>query len=166
MNTQNIEQESINYFLNEEVSEIEINSRIVSFLTRKEKKRKIKIKGFFGATLLVMSRYQNKLVFDADKLGSIDYLSEIKKNVLENTFYMNRIIACAVINNYWIDKIFGHLLAWYLMDRQTTKQLQENYTKIEIQADYVPFASTIVLMSSKRVTKPTETIVENQSKEG
>lgn len=156
------EEESINYFLNESVEEIEITSKVLSLFSKKKKIRKLKVGGLYTSTLLCMAKYQVNLNFDPEKLASIDYLAEIKKNVAENTFAMNRIIACAVINNYWINKFFGYFLALYLMDRQTSKQLEKNYIKIEAQGDYVPFASTIVLMSSKRVTKPTETIVSKE----
>lgn len=168
VNPKDLEQEVIEAksLLNEAITEIEIDSRIWSFFSRKRKKRKFAVTGLYGSTILSMSKYQAQLSFDPKKLGSVDYLLAIKEMITHNAYLSNRIIACAVINNQVLNKWFGGLFAWYLMDRQTTSQLYKNYLEVETQADYLPFASTIVLMSSKRVTSPaTEAIVEENKED-
>lgn len=117
-----------------------------------KKTRKFQIKGMYAGTNDLLSRYYASLEYDQEQL-KVNSMAEVKRMMQKHSFTLCKIVATAIINNWfflWLRVPF----AWYLKGRITATHFLKVTEILNTQSNFLPFASSIVSMSSMTTTTP------------
>ena len=132
---------------------VRVPVRPLRWLGRKKKPGKVTLRRPYGGTLIAMMRHYNRIGVTAAELKEYD-ADKWAKLIAEHGHDRARIVACALCRGFISHRLFGGLVAWWLLWRVHPSVLGDVMMLLIESIDTSPFQITIRSMESVNLMKP------------
>lgn len=132
---------------------VRVPVRPLRWLGRKKKPGKVTLRRPYAGTLIAMTRYYNRIGVTAAELKEYE-ADKWAKLIAEHGHDMARIVACALCRGFISHRLFGGLVAWWLLWRVHPSVLGDVMLLLVESIDTRPFRITISSVETVNLMKP------------